>query len=351
LQAITASAKGSREALRPELRRPAAAAFIIGRVAAAPTQRIVFLDRDSIPVPLQRPRCALELVEYPQSEPEQVIERLRAAHVAITNKVPLRAATLAQLPDLGLIAMAATGYDCIDVDYCRAHGITVSNIRDYAVHTVSEHVFALILALRRSLFGYRTLVRSGQWQRSRQFCAYGPPLRDLTGSLLVVVGRGTIGRATATLGQGFGMRVQFAATVGRSASDGGELPLAELLPQADVLSLHCPLNADTRGLIGERELRAMKSDAILINTARGGLVDEAALLRALREGWIAGAAIDVLAVEPPRNGNALLELEQPNFIMTPHIAWASNQAMQLLVDQLAENIDAWAEGRARNRVA
>ena len=300
---------------------------------------------------LQRPRCALELVEYSSSEPEQAVERLRAASVAIINKVELPAATLAQLPDLRLIAMAATGYDCVDIEYCRAHGITVSNIRNYAVHSVSEHVFALILALRRNLFGYQTSVRSGAWQRSAQFCAYGPPLRDLNGSLLVIVGRGAIGRATATLALGFGMRVQFARTAGRASDAGGEQPLIELLPQADVLSLHCPLTADTRRLIGERELRAMKRDALLINTARGGLVDEAALHQALREGWIGGAGIDVLSVEPPRDGNALLELEQPNFIATPHVAWASNEAMQILADQLTENIDAWAEGRARNRVA
>lgn len=320
-------------------------------MAAAQGQRIVFLDRDSLPVRLQRPRCALELIEYAQSEPVQLVERLRGATVAITNKVPLRAAVLAQLPDLRLIALAATGYDCIDVDYCRTHDIAVSNARNYAVHAVSEHVFALVLALRRNLIAYHARVRAGEWQRSIQFCAYQLPLRDLQGASLVIVGRGAIGRATAALAQGFGMRVQFACTEGRCRADGVERPLAEVLPQADVLSLHCPLTPETRGLIGERTLRAMRREAILINTARGGLIDEAALARALREGWIAGAGIDVLSAEPPRTSNALLELDQPNLIVTPHVAWASNEAMRCLADQLTENIDAWAEGHARNRVA
>ncbi len=320
-------------------------------MVAAQAQRIVFLDRDSLPVRIRRPRCALELTEYPQSEPAQLVERLRGATVAITNKVPLRAAVLAQLPDLRLIAVAATGYDCVDVDYCRTHDIAVSNVRNYAVHAVSEHVFALMLALRRNLLAYHARVRAGEWQRSIQFCDYKPPLRDLNGASLVIVGRGAIGRATAALAQGFGMRVQFARSESRGSEDGIERSLVELLPQADVLSLHCPLTTETRGLIGEPALRAMKREAILINTARGGLIDEAALVRALREGWIAGAGIDVLSVEPPRDGNALLALDQPNLIVTPHVAWASNEAMRCLADQLTENIDAWAEGHARNRVA
>jgi glycerate dehydrogenase len=320
-------------------------------MAAAQSHRIVFLDRGSLPVPLQRPRCALELIEYPQSQPSQLLERLRHATVAITNKAPLRAAVLERLPGLRLIAVAATGYDCVDVDYCRSHDIAVSNVRDYAVDAVSEHVMALMLALRRNLLAYHALVRSGQWQRSVQFCAYGPPLRDLRGAVLVIVGRGAIGRAVAALATAFGMRVEYARTDERPGAQGIEHRLAELLPQADVLSLHCPLTAVTRGLIDERALRAMKSEALLINTARGGLIDEPALVRALREGWIAGAGIDVLSLEPPRDGNVLLQLDLPNLVVTPHVAWASDQAMRSLADQLSENIDAWAEGQQRNRIA
>jgi glycerate dehydrogenase len=319
-------------------------------MAAAPTERVVFLDRGSLPVRLRRPRCAADYVEYPQSAPQVVSERLQMASVAIINKVPLRSATLAQLPQLRLIALAATGYDCVDIDYCRSHGIAVSNVRNYAVHAVSEHSFALLLALRRNLLRYRSLVRDGGWQRSEQFCAFDGPLRDLHGSLLVIVGRGAIGRATAQLGQGFGMQVLFARSSERAHQEGTE-PLPQLLPAADVVSLHCPLTPETRAMIGERELRSMKRDAILINTARGGLVDETALARALREGWIGGAGFDVLSIEPPRSGNVLLELDLPNFILTPHIAWASTEAMERLADELADNIDAWAEGRPRNLVA
>jgi glycerate dehydrogenase len=309
----------------------------------------VFLERGSVPVRVRRPACAAEYVEYPHSTPQQLIERLRTATVAIINKVPVRAEVLAQLPQLRLIAIAATGYDCVDIDYCRAQGIAVSNVRNYAIHAVPEHTLALILALRRNLPRYQALVRAGTWQRSAQFCAYEGELRDLHGSRLVIVGRGAIGRATAQLAQAFGMEVSF-AYAGNAGSHGADGALRELLPDADVVSLHCPLTADTRGLIGEAELRAMKRDAILINTSRGGLVDEALLAQALRAGWIAGAGFDVLLVEPPRSGNVLLDLDLPNFILTPHIAWASTEAMQRLADQLTDNIDAWADGRPRNLV-
>jgi glycerate dehydrogenase len=320
-------------------------------MSATPTERVVFLDRATLPVRMHRPRCALDYVEFDHSAPEQLIERLHAATVAITNKVPLRAAVLARLPQLRLIAVAATGYDCIDVEHCRAHGIAVSNIRNYAVHAVPEHVFALILALRRNLLSYRALVREGGWQRAPRYCAFGAPLRDLHGSLLAIVGRGSLGRATAQLGQAFGMRVLFAQSLSGRAADEDDRPLAELLASADVISLHCPLSAATRGLIGESQLRSMKRDALLINTARGGLVDERSLASALREGWIGGAGFDVLSIEPPRDGNPLLELDLPNFLLTPHIAWASTETMERLADQLTENVDAWAQGRPRNLVS
>jgi glycerate dehydrogenase len=311
--------------------------------------RVVFLDRASLPAAFRPPRCATEYVEYAETGAEQVVERLAGATVAITNKVPLRAADAARLPELRLIAVAATGHDCVDLAYCRAHGIAVCNVRQYAAHSVPEHVFALLLALRRNLFGYRALVAAGVWQQSRQFCAFEGEIRDLHGSVLAVVGEGSIGGAVAELGAAFGMRVLFAASP-RHPPDARHLPLLELLQIADVVTLHCPLTAETRGLIGEAELRSMKRGAIVINTARGGLVDEAALARALREGWIAGAGFDVLTVEPPRDGNALLGLDLPNFVLTPHVAWASVEAMEGLAEQLTGNIDAWANGVPRNLV-
>jgi glycerate dehydrogenase len=312
--------------------------------------RTVFLDRDSLSVSFRPPRCASPYVEHGQTRTEEAVRRLSGATIAIVNKVDLSAAELAQLPALRLIAIVGTGYDCIDVDYCRAHGIAVANVRDYAMHSVSEHVFALLLALRRNLAGYATLVAGGEWQRSDVFCRYGPAIHDLHGSVLGIVGSGSIGRAAAALGAAFGMRVILSATPSHPAGAEGRVTLRQLLVEADVLSLHCPLTVATRGMIGAAELRAMKPTAMLINTARGGLVDEAALVEALRAGWIAGAGFDVLSVEPPTEGNALLQLRQPNFILTPHVAWASDEAMRILADQLTDTIDAWADGAPRNLV-
>jgi glycerate dehydrogenase len=312
------------------------------------SERVVFLDRASLPVRFTLPRCASRYAEYAETGADQVIERLAGASVAITNKVALRAAALVQLPQLRLIAVAATGYDCVDVAYCRDRGIVVSNIRQYAIHTVPEHVFALLLALRRNLVGYRALVAAGRWQNARQFCAFDGEIRDLHGSVLGIVGRGSIGGAVAAIGAAFGMRVLYATAADHPTVDADYLPLPKLLDAADVVTLHCPLTAATRGLIGEKELRSMKRSAILINTARGGLVDEQALRRALTEGWIGGAGFDVLTNEPPHDGNALLDLDLPNFILTPHVAWASVEAMEGLADQLAGNIDAWADGVPRN---
>jgi glycerate dehydrogenase len=314
------------------------------------TLQVVFLDRASIVANVRRPRAATDYLEYPSSHGDEVLERLERATVAITNKVPLREALLRQLPGLKLIAVAATGYDVVDVGYCRERGVAVANIRNYAVHTVPEHVFALILALRRNLIAYRDDVARGVWNRCEQFCFFDHPIRDLHGAQLGIVGEGVLGRAVAAIGAAFGMRAVFRDHPDRVGEDLEYQPLARLLAESDVLSLHCPLLPSTRNLIGAAELRAMKPTALLINTARGGLVDERALVRALQEGWIAGAGIDVLTTEPPREGNPLLDLHLPNLIVTPHIAWASLGAMQFLADQLIDNIDAWSRGTPQNLV-
>ena len=315
------------------------------------TLRVVFLDRASIVANIRRPHAATDYIEYPGSHGDQVLERLAGATVAITNKVPLREALLRQLPELKLIAVAATGYDVVDVGYCREHGVAVANIRNYAVHTVPEHAFALILALRRNLIAYRDDVGRGVWNRCEQFCFFDHPIRDLHGSQLGIIGEGALGRAVAAIGAAFGMHAVFLDHPQRVGEDLEYQPLPRLLTESDVLTLHCPLLPSTRNLIGEAELRAMKRTAILINTARGGLVDERALAHALQEGWLAGAGIDVLTTEPPREGNPLLELHLPNLIVTPHIAWASLGAMQFLADQLIDNIDAWSRGTPRNLVS
>ena len=313
-------------------------------------QRVVFLERQSLRATVRRPLCAEPYVEYEKTDPAEIVERLRGAGVAIINKAVLRDATLAQLPDLKLIAMAATGYDCIDIESCRRRGIAVSNIRNYAVHTVPEHVFALLLALRRNLLAYRHDVENGQWQRSEQFCFLTYPIGDLFGSTLGIIGEGALGQATAAIARGFGMNVLFADHEPPKAPGVQFTPLQQVLESADVISLHLPLTAGTRNLIGAAQLRSMKRNAILINTARGGLVDEAALIQALDEGWIAGAGFDVLTTEPPREGNPLLDLRRPNFLLTPHVAWASDGAMQFLADQMIDNIDAWAAGKPQNLV-
>ena len=312
------------------------------------THRVVFLDRESLPVRFTRPQCAVEYTEYAETQPSTLLQRLATATIAITNKVPLTGAVLAQVPQLRLIALAATGYDCVDTAFCKENAIDVVNIRDYATHTVPEHVFSLILALRRNLLGYRTAMRDGKWQRARQFCFFDGDIHSLHGSVLGLIGFGSIGNAVARIGSAFGMRVIFFDPT--HPADERLRSLDELLKTADVISLHCPLTHSTRNLISEPQLRLMKRSALVINTARGGLVDEIALAKALKEGWIGGAGFDVLTTEPPREGNELLNLQLSNFIITPHVAWASVEAMEGLADQLTLNIDAWACGTPRNLV-
>jgi glycerate dehydrogenase len=246
--------------------------------------------------------------------------------------------------------VAATGYDVVDIAYCNEHGIAVANIRNYAVHTVPEHAFAMILALRRNLLSYRQDVEAGVWNRSEQFCFFTHDIGDLHGATLGIIGEGAIGQGTAAIGRAFGMRVLFADHPPPKMPGVTFTPLDEVLSQSDVISLHCPLLPETRNLIDIKAFRKMKRNALLINTARGGLVDEAALIQALDEGLIAGAGFDVLTVEPPKDGHPLLDLRRPNFILTPHVAWASDGAMQFLADQLIDNIDAWAAGKPQHLV-
>ena len=282
--------------------------------------------------------------------PEEVVGRLQTATIVITNKVPLRERELSELPRLKFVAVAATGVDIIDLNYCRRRALPVSNVRNYALKSVPEHVFTLILSLRRNLFSYREDIERGAWQQATGFCLLTHPIRELSGSTLGIIGYGALGRAVERLALCFGMRVLVSEHKGARAVREGRVGFEEVLRESDVVTLHCPLNEETRGLIGLAELRLMKRDALLINTARGGLVDEAALAEALPSGLIAGAGFDVLSAEPPRAGNPLLELSLPNFILTPHIAWASREAMQALADQLVDNIEAFVKGTPQNLV-
>ncbi len=310
--------------------------------------RIVFLDRDTVPANVRRPAFEHQWQEYPASLEADVVVRLQDADIAITNKVPIRAAHLAQLPKLKMIAVSATGTDMIDLAQCRARGIVVSNIRNYSVVSVPEHCMMLILALRRNVRAYLQDVEAGKWQQASRFCLLDHPIGDLAGSRLGIVGYGALGQAVARLGMAFGMEVCVAARASVADPQVRTLPLAELLRTADVVSLHVPLNEQTRHMIGATELASMKPTALLINTARGGLVDEAALADALRKGVIGGAGFDVLSKEPPAPDNPLLGLHQPNFILTPHTAWASRQATQRLADMLIDNIEAFHSGKPNN---
>jgi glycerate dehydrogenase len=311
-------------------------------------ERIVFLERSTIQGNFRRPAFDHEWIEYGETLAEQVVERVRGATIVISNKLALREAELSQTPELKLIAIAATGSDNIDLDYCRGHNIAVSNARGYAANSVPEHALMMILALRRNLLAYSADVQDGKWQQSKQFCLLTHELHDIKGSTLGIVGYGSIGKAMARLGESVGMHLLIAEHKGATSIGEGRSPFDEVLRQSDVISLHCPLTDETRDMFGIAEFEKMKPSALLINTARGGLVDDAALIKALRNRLIAGAGFDALREEPPRLGNSLVELKLPNFILTPHVAWASNEAVQALADQVIENIEAFIAGQPRN---
>ncbi|WP_292532672.1 D-2-hydroxyacid dehydrogenase [Methylocystis sp.] len=310
------------------------------------SHKIVFLDRETLDANVRKPNFPHEYTEHAQTAPDQIVERLKGATICITNKVPLREATLKQLPDLKLIAVAATGTDVIDKTYTSANGIVVSNIRNYAFNTLPEHVFALLFALRRNLVNYYNSVRQGRWGYANQFCYFDYPIYDIAGSTLGIVGYGALGREIEKRAVALGMKV----LINDVTDVPNKVDVATILRESDVVTLNLPLTPETKNMIGAKEFASMKKTACIINTARGGIVDEAALADALRKGVIAGAGMDVLTVEPPKNGNILLDPTIPNLIITPHVAWASKEAMQVLADQLVDNIDAFVAGSPRNVV-
>ena len=308
---------------------------------------IVFLDRESVGANVRKPSFPHSYKEHQSTwTPEEIVGRLKDATIAIINKVPMRADVLKQLPNLKLIAVAATGTDVVDKAYCKDNGITVVNIRNYAFNTVPEHVLALMFALRRNLLAYIEDVRAGRWNKSQQFCFFDHPIRDIAGSTMGIVGYGAIGKEVGKRAEALGMRVLPYDIVPQP----GLVDFETLLKESHVITLHMPLTPDTKNMIGAAEFKKMKPTAILINTARGGLVDEAALVEALKNGTIAGAGFDVLTKEPPKEGNILLDYQAPNLIVTPHVAWASVEAMQILADQLIDNIEAFVAGKPQNVV-
>ncbi|MFZ2100757.1 MAG: D-2-hydroxyacid dehydrogenase [Oricola sp.] len=315
--------------------------------------RIVFLDRSTLGpgIDLRAPASGAEIVEYDVTAEDQVAGRIAGARIVVTNKVKIDEKALRDADSLKLIAVAATGTDVIDLDACRNRSISVCNIRNYARSTVPEHTFALILALRRGLAGYRDAVSAGRWAKSGSFCFFDYPINDLSGSTIGIVGDGVLGRTVADIARAFGMTVLISSYKGVDGMGPLYTPFETVLRQSDVITLHCPLMPSTRNMIGNDEFALMDRKPLLINTARGGLVDEDALADALLSGRIAGAGFDVLTEEPPSDGHPLMRLAGlPNFILTPHVAWASVEARQALTDQLIDNIDAYDRGQARNLV-
>lgn len=314
------------------------------------TERIVFLERNTFNVPFRRPSFDHQWLDFGETTAEEVVERLDQATIAICNKVQLTGEALSQLSELRLIAVAATGVDNVDLPYCHSHNIAVCNTRGYAVNSLPEHALMLMLVLRRNLIAYRNDVRAGRWHEARQFCLLNHPIGDLRGKTLGIAGFGALGRSMAQLGRAIGMDVIVAERKNASNIRPDRVSFADVLRLSDVISLHCPLTEETKDLIGAAELQQMKPTAILINTARGGLIDDHALLDALRSGRLAGAGIDVLRNEPPRDGNPLLDADLPTLVVTPHNAWASREAMQTLADQLIDNLEAFVAGEPRNLV-
>jgi glycerate dehydrogenase len=313
--------------------------------------RGVFLDLETVD------RNDLDLQLLASTLPEwsllkntsDVTREIRSADIVVTNKIRLDRDKLLAAEHLKLVCIAATGTNNIDLVAARESNITVCNVRAYATSSVVEHVFTLILNLARNLQNYRDAVNHGAWQNADGFCLLDYPVRELNGQTLGIIGYGELGKAVATTARAFGMHILVAQRPG-TPPDPDRVPLDRLLSESSIISVHCPLTDSTRNLIDHRELALMRKDAILINTARGGIVNEMALSEALRQGRIAGAGIDVLSEEPPRNGSPLLDPSLPNLIVTPHIAWAGINARQTLINEIAANIHAFLAGSPRNVV-
>ena len=316
--------------------------------------KTVFLDTHSLDRDDLEWRALLEiapeLTQCPTTTPDQTIERIRDAAIVISNKVILDAPVLAQAPQLKLVCVAATGTNNVDLDYCQQHGITVCNVRDYATASVVQHTFTLILALSTRLLDYQKAIHRGDWSRSDQFCLLDFPIAELQGKTLGIIGHGVLGKAVADLAHAFGMSVLISNRPGSHDCPIGRTPFDSVIAESDIISLHCPLADNTRNLISARVLEKMQDHALLINTARGGLIDEKALAEALRNHTIGGAGLDVLSQEPPLEDHVLLSSDIPNLVSTPHPAWASQPSRQRLLNQLADNISAFLNGQPRNVV-
>ncbi len=287
---------------------------------------------------------------YAETTTEEARVRCENADIIITNKVIIDAKTITTAKNLKLICLTATGTNNIDHQAATQRNIPICNVTHYGTPSITQHVFTLILALATKLIDYHLAVQSGRWQKSQQFCLLDYPAFELSGKTIGIIGYGELGQHVAKLAKAFDMKVLIARSHDRRKSNHGRIPIHDLLQQSDIVTLHCPLNENTNNLIAQKELAMMKSTALLINAARGGIVDEQALATALKQGVIAGAGVDVLSTEPPTDNNPLLANDIPNLIVTPHIAWACDESRQRIIDQTADNIRKFIEGKPKNVV-
>lgn len=314
--------------------------------------KVVFLDSDTLPHPVERPEWVTEWVNYPATEQttQAVVDALENADICITNKIRITPAILQSCRKLQLICVAATGYDCIDLQACRERGITVVNVPGYASQSVAECVIGNLFALRRNLIRYAQIGRDG-WHKSKHFCVHDKPILDLKDCTLGIFGNGAIGGQVARMANALGISVMFAEHRGRASLRDGYHRFDEVIARSDAISLHCPLTPATTGMIGQAEVSRMKQGCLVINTSRGALINENALIDGLASGHLGGAALDVLSVEPPSGSEPIFKCEHPNLLITPHIAWASRDGLAGLARGLTRNLEAFKSGLPVNVVS
>ena len=311
-------------------------------------KKIVFLDRSTFPKTIKIPKIQFnhKWINFDHTTPNQIVDRIKNANIIITNKIELNKNNLFGANNLELIAITATGTNIIDLEYCRKHNISICNLRDYASISVAEHVLTLMLALSKNIKGLEKDIDKKLWQKRKVFALLSREINDLHGKTLGIIGKGSIGMKVGRIAKAFGMNINYF-----SVRNYKKTQFLKFLSSLDYLSVHCPLNEKTKDLITIKELKIMKKNMILINTARGGIVNENDLTKALKQKIIAGAGIDVTTSEPPKKSHAYYSiLNEANFIWTPHTAWASNETLQEAINQLIKNINSFYKGRKRNIV-
>ena len=311
-------------------------------------KNIVFLDKSTFPKKVNFPRFKFKnkFKGYDFTESSQVTSRIKKAHVIITNKIKLSEKDLSKAPNLELIAITATGTNIIDLEYCKKNNIFVCNLRDYASTAVAEHVFALILNLAKKIKGLEKDINKYIWQERKVFALLSHEIYELKGKTIGIIGKGSIGKKVAKIAKAFEMNVLYLSVKNKNFNK-----LGRFLRKLDILTINCPLTSSTKNLIKSKELNLIKKTAVIINTARGGIVNEDDLVKAIKKGRISGAGIDVTTKEPPNKNHPYYSiLKHPNFIWTPHTAWASNETLQEAINQLIDNVNSFYSGKLKNIV-